>query len=444
VFENLLLGVVANFITKLIERSPRWLTQVLNRPYQKQELPAPVQVFPVDCGDKGISLSQQKLLISTTFGPYFADLLQRDHAYVDIPSQIDAPSLPGQQDLAPLQRIFAAFQYPRGQRVILIAADGGMGKSTLAARIVRCLYQEQAVDMILGDSAKKKAANVLTGLVADLEPGLYNVNTLVTRLCSQLGIPSKPGKAGRTQAQRDIRDRLAGRRAVIVVDNLESIPKPEAVVDFLCALASRDVRIMLTTRSESGLTARGIDIQTVHLKPVRVESEISKFLAWHIATYTPAHPDLAKLTEDLENHKRMRLLADHTGGVPLMMQLLASDVARSSWQRVEQLPNLFGRQLLEFLYEERWNELSSHGVDGQAAMTLLAWVAREQIRQQTITLDSLVDWASLRSIANLDSALRLLFERFLIVNNDTRKGRFVLFPSLVEFMQAKDLLEGDE
>src|SRR5262249_43178171 len=129
-------------LSKLIELSPGWVATNLNKIGRKGQLRSDqVILFPTDCGNKGIELAQQRLLISSAFGPYFAGLLERDHSYVDLESQIDSPSLVGQRGLAPLQRIYWALQYPRSHPIVMIAAEAGMGKSTLAARIVRCLYQ---------------------------------------------------------------------------------------------------------------------------------------------------------------------------------------------------------------------------------------------------------------------------------------------------------------
>jgi hypothetical protein len=57
-----------------------------------------------------------------------------------------------------------------------------MGKSTLAAKIVRCLYEEHVIDKILGDSAKMQRVEPITGKVIPLEPGYYDLATFYNKL----------------------------------------------------------------------------------------------------------------------------------------------------------------------------------------------------------------------------------------------------------------------
>ena len=138
-----------NFLTvlffRILEIAPDSLTgDLLDRVQSgtRQEMPEKVALFPVTCGDKGIDLAEQRLLVSSAFGAYFVGLLERDHSYVDLGGQIEVQGQIEQAALAPLQRLYWALQSPRGPRLIIIAADGGMGKSTLAARLVRCLFDE--------------------------------------------------------------------------------------------------------------------------------------------------------------------------------------------------------------------------------------------------------------------------------------------------------------
>lgn len=436
---DILIGIVSNLLSKMIESSPAWLARILNR--LGGNVPSPskeVVLFPPECGDKGIDLAQQRLLVSSAFGAYFAGMLEREHSYINLKGQIESPKLRGQERLDPLQRIYWALQYPKGHRVFVIAAEGGMGKSTLAAKIVRCLYHEQSTDMILGDSAKTQRVDPISGKVAVLTPAYYDSATFTERLCAQLGLPYKRGRFGNQQALKDIRDRLVGRRAVIVVDNLETVEEYEDLLRTLRPLASRDTRVLITTRKESGLAESMSDVFVIHLNPLKDLADARNFLAWHIRTYSSEHSDLLKLERDIDNKKRVQLLLDRTGGIPLLIQLVLSDVARSSWDYTEKLPQLFGEALLNFLYEARWSELGTLNNDGEVAKRILVWIASEQSRHRKVTFERLRQWATENGqMESSQIAIRLLFERFLIVNSDVKQGNFALFPSLVEFLHRQ-------
>jgi hypothetical protein len=147
---------------------------------------------------------------------------------------------------------------------------------------------------------------------------------------------------------------------------------------------------------------------------------------------------LLKLERDIDNKKRVQLLLDRTGGIPLLVQLVLSDIARSSWDYTEKLPQLFGEALLNFLYEARWNELGTLNNDGEVAKRILVWIASEQSRHRKVTFDRVKQWATENGQTESSQvAIRLLFERFLIVNSDLKHGNFALFPSLVEFLHRQ-------
>jgi hypothetical protein len=393
-----------------------------------------IELYSTECGNMPINLAQQRLLVSTSFGSYFAGLLERPNIYLDLELQIDCPVPKGQEELRPLQRIFWLLEYPRGPRTMIVGGEGGMGKSTLSAKIIRCLYQEQAFDMILGDSAKSEHADPVTGEIVQYMPGYYDAETFYRRMCSQLGLPGLPGK----QAIEAIKDRLVGRRAVIVVDNLETVKEGDGILDSLKAITSRDVRAIVTTREVIGVKTLGRDLFVVQLQPLTDPGTAAHFLLWHIEEYQYQQPALRKLKDDLNHY--IKWLIERTGGIPLLMQLVLSDAARYSWDYVQSLPSLFGIELLDYLYRTRWDDLGSRGRDGEAARHLLEWIARNQYRRQEITSKEIFEWAgSNNQEAHLSAALSLLFEMFLVINRDIQKGNFSIYPSLAEFVNSRAL-----
>lgn len=438
-----MVSAIASLFFAILEKSPDWLAgKLLDRigKRRRTESPKGVMLFSPDCGEMAIDLAQQRLLISSAFGSYFAGLLERERSYVNLEAQIAVPMSARERTLEPIQSIYWALQHPKGPKVLLIAAEGGMGKSTLAAKIIRCLYEERAIDMILGDSAKAQALDPLSGAVIDLDPAYYSLRTFFETVYNQLGLPFKEGQIHGKRAIEEIQDRIEGRRAVIVADNLETVAEGAELLSAMRQLASRDTRVIMTTRSVSGLTDRSEDIFLVRLEPITKLSDAQNFLRWHLDTHSREHPDLRRLEQDIENRKKVQLLLNCTGGIPLLIQLVTSDIARFSWSYAEGLPHLFGKELLDFLYRERWAELMTLGQDGFHAMRLLRFVSTEQYRGRKITLDRINKWAAeTGGCTSPQTCLRLLQERFLIVNHDPEQGNFAVFPSLAEFLKGKDV-----
>lgn len=393
-----------------------------------------IELYSAECGETPINLGQQRLLVSVSFGSYFAGLLEKPRIYLDLESQIDCPVPRGQEGLPPLQQIFWLLAYAKGPRTMIISGEGGMGKSTLSAKMIRCLYQEQAIDMILGDSARSEHVHPATGEILRYQPGYYDPQSFYQRVCNQLGLPG----LDKRQAINAIKDRLVGRKAIIVVDNLETVEKGNEILDALRAITSRDVRAIVTTRKTTGIKALANDLFVVQLRPLINPQVASKFLLWHIEEYQYQHPTLQELRKDVERH--VGWLIDRTGGIPLLMQLVLSDAARYSWDYVQTLPHLFGKALLDFLYRTRWDELGSQGQEGEVARLLLKWMAREQYHTQSITSKEIYDWARNNHIEKyLSTALSILFEMFLIINRDPVKGNFTIYPSLREFLTNQQL-----
>jgi hypothetical protein len=154
--------------------------------------------------------------------------------------------------------------------------------------------------------------------------------------------------------------------------------------------------------------------------------------------YLSEQPDLQRLRQAI-THKRVKTIIERSGGIPLLMQLIFSDVARHSWDYVATLPTLFSQQLLDYLYETRWNELGSLGDAGQQARNILRWIALEQYRGRTVSFSRLADWATREADpALLPLSIRQLQQRFLVVNSDgAGAGNYAVFPSLARFVSTK-------
>jgi|GEM_PF-1314720 len=392
-----------------------------------------LELYPLNCGDRGIELGEQRLLVSSAFGMYFTGLLERDYNYVNLPAQIECPAMTRGQTLSGIQRIFWALQYPKGPRILIIAAEGGMGKSTLAAKVVRCMMEEEASDVLLGDSAKTQQVDPITGEVRFLEPGYYDIQTFYARLVNQLGLPDVDTPSSALTA---IKDRLVGRRAVIVIDNLETVQKGDELLRSLRAIVSRDVRAIITTRKVEGLQNLTVKSLVVHLKPLEDFESVCTFLNWHIQRYAAEYPELERVQDNLVHSTQIMRLIECTGGIPLLLQLVVSDVARFSWEYLWNLPRLFGGELLAYLYETRWEELGDLGVAGETARLILRYIVDNQYRGEPVTLRALSEYLEYAGrLSQLQPALSLLYSRFMVINQDSQRGNFTVVPSLAAFLE---------
>lgn len=398
-------------------------------------------LHPASCGDKGLVLAHRRLFISRAFGAYFTGLLERDNIYAPISEQIESPFVFGQSELAPLSIILRALEHPRGPRVVVIAAEGGMGKSTLAAKLIRCLDEQELIDVILGDSAKTERVHPVSGDIEPLKSGYEDTDSFYAKLCAQLGMPEQTGSATERYPPRMIRARLIGRRAVIVLDNLDTVVNGSELLGLLRALSSRDVRILVTTRNVEGLHSLAYKTMIVNLRPIATVVSCRHFLRWHVEHFQAEYEDLRKLNLDGIADERIQALIAKTGGIPLLVQIIISTIARTDWAYIDDLPHLFGAELLRFLYAERWQELGKAGTEGLLARQILVWVARQQYRGEGVTFELLDRWAEEHnSTTDLPSALHLLSERFLIVNHDFEHGYLTVVPSLAQFLeQIEDL-----
>jgi len=386
------------------------------------------------CGDKPIELGAQRLSISTAFGMYFVGLLERDQSYIHINRQIEILGSRDEAQSSSIGAIYRELTSPNGARILILASEGGMGKSTFAARVVRCLHERDAIDMILGDSAKTQEVDAASSEVTQIEPGYYDVVSFHRRLREQLGLPKISTIPFRRSIQ-EVKGRLVGRRAIILVDNLETVAAGDQLLESLKAFASRDTRIIVTTRRAPGLSEipKGL---LVHLKPLVESSDVVRFLQWHIARYQYTHHRLSVLEEELDKQRKIKKLIERTGGVPLLIQIVASDVARLSWSHLDTLPALYGHELLAYLYGQAWNELGKLGDSGDFARHILRWVATKQYSGQKVSSTLMQQWASEMGRQHLlTSSLDLLYERFLILNNDFKSGNFSVVPSLTEFLR---------
>jgi len=210
---------------------------------------------------------------------------------------------------------------------------------------------------------------------------------------------------------------------------------------FLSAVVSANIHALVTTRHMYKGTVLPSKAMTVTLQPIEDVSNAATFLRWHIARYQQTNHRLSLLSSSLdEEHLRRLILA--TGGVPLLMQIVAGHIVRLSWDYLDSLPDLLGSALLDFLYAQAWTDLGAAGNAGLLAQTILQAIARNDHSGRRITFKTLQGWfANDERLELLPESLALLYERFLIINNDLEYGNFAITPTLAMFVSRQQAFQ---
>ncbi len=441
---DVIAGIVIWFVVKVLDALPGKFVDAVfgylgrKRPVLKPK-PYLFSPYPPDCGDRGINLGYRRPYVAEYFGGYFAGLLEDTGGYMRIDEQVDCPATPETANLASIARILYEFRRPTGPRLTVIAAAGGMGKTTLAAKIVKCLHEQKDAEFILGDSAKTEHTDPATGHIYKLDPSFRDVRSFYRRLYTQVGLPAPPANVLTRRMIDTLNEQLRDFPAVIVVDNLDTVANVDVLLSTLQPLLSRNVRAVATTRTITSVEAVSPLALTVHLKPLSSIETARSFLHWHIQHYLPKRPRLAGVEKGLTDRRDVEALIKKTGGVPLVMQLVLNDVETKTWAYVERLPALhLSSEFLDYLYKARWEELDRLSAVGTVAQQLIGFVGTQQMKGKRVTFDELNKWAQkVGGRAVLSDALDALEDRFLILNRDTEKGNFSVFPSLAEFVQKK-------
>lgn len=394
-----------------------------------------------NCGDNPLDLGNQTLSVSAALGMYFVSLLERPNSYVRFQGQLSLH--PSADPLNTFDEIINQLLVPDGKHLLILASQGGMGKSTIAAQIIRCLHERKAIKAIYGDSAKAEYYDFSKSQFVNIDQPFTDPPTFLNLLRQQTGLPPVSTQNLKLNI-RELRDHILDTRAIILVDNLDTVDLRAELVSFLRQLISPELRVIVTTREVQALDVDNRNLMIAHLNPLTEVRIASDFLSWHVEKHLVQSPHLSRLLPDLHNDKLVNKLIERTGGIPLIMQIVANEIAVFSWDRLDELPeNLFGHELLAYLYDSAWHDLDRQGNSGQLAKQILRFVARYSYEGTRITSATLIDQFTDSSYeGDLQDALRHLYERFLIINNDMKKGDFSITPSLAGYVVSK-LKHGD-
>jgi len=424
------LHVDARTLQRYQQRAIKNLTRIINDQEDRSR-----QTVSVTCGDDSFDLTYRRPFVSNRFGSYFTSLFEITNGYLQIDGQIDCPSYQGIGLLPPLQKIQYLFRLPKGPRIIFLAGNGGSGKTTLAVKLLKCLFSEEDADFILGESAKTAIVDIHTGDVQTTLPGFYDPQSFYQKIYQQLGLPEDVDFANTRLLLKRIKSRLQmnGYRAVLILDNLETLNRHdvEVLMNTLRPLLCREIRILITTRN---IEYTPDDTYVVNLRPLS-HLTVRTFVEWHIHQHSEQVQGLSSLAEQLNAQKAEKLVAV-SGGIPLIIQLLLSNVCLYSWSYLDR-PLPIGVSVLEFLYQQHWDEFSQQGAIGIQIQSLAKFVVTRQKNGQITLINDIQRWGSENGYADVAKLLKPLQDRFLIIQRGNLAKEWVTFPSFIDFVEMK-------
>ena len=295
----------------------------------------------------------------------------------------------------------------------LIDGPGGMGKTSLA---VRSAYDAaDTFDKIVFVSLKSRELD--DDGVRDLSGFLISgLAELLNELARELG-HADISKATEDQRPRMLRNALSGKRILLVLDNLESLLKPERDVVFtFVKRLPPGCKAILTSRGRIGSGAEEL---------ILGKFSESAALAT-LAELAETNPALAKANE--QNYLD---LYRETGGNPLLLRWTAGQIGRGSCitltdaiAYLRSCPE--GNDPLEFIFGDLVENFSETETSVLCALTYFTLPARVQ---------HITELAE-RSEGDTDRALRSLINRSLVSPSEELKT-FILVPLVADFLRKK-------
>lgn len=296
----------------------------------------------------------------------------------------------------------------------LIDGPGGMGKTSLA---VRAAYDARpdAFEKIAFVSLKSRELDDdgLRDLSGFLISGLAELLNELARELNHADIAKAPDE----QRPRLLLDALRGTRTLLVLDNLESLLKPErdTVFTFVKKLPP-GCKAILTSRGRIGSAAEELILQKL--------SEAAALAT--LAKLAETNPTLKRT-----NEAERLVLYRETGGNPLLLRWTAGQIGRGSCLTftdaifyLRSCPE--GNDPLEFIFGDLVEDFSEAETCVLCALTYFTLPAK---------VEHISELAGCPE-ADADRALRSLINRSLVVPSEELKT-FALVPLVADFLRKK-------
>ena len=297
----------------------------------------------------------------------------------------------------------------------LIDGPGGIGKTSLA---IRAAYNASAENFNKIVFVSLKSRELDDDGVRDLSGFLISgLAELLNELARELG-RAEIAKAPEDQRPRMLLDALRGTRALLLLDNLESLLKRERdiVFTFVKKLPA-GCKAILTSRGRIGSAAEELILE---------ELSESAALAT-LAKLAESNPALAK-TRPVE---RLELYHE-TGGKPLLLRWTAGQIGRGSCLTLSEAIAYLrscpeGNDPLEFIFGDLVDDFTP------AEMRVLCALSYFTLPAKVEHITELAE----RPQGEVELALRSLVNRSLVVPSEELET-FTLVPLVADFLRKKE------
>ncbi|RME59099.1 MAG: hypothetical protein D6790_11075, partial [Caldilineae bacterium] len=261
------------------------------------------------------------------------------------------------------EALHAQLAEPGPPHLLLIEGLGGIGKTALAAAVLRQILEESAFEDIAWVTAKQHRL-LFGGGLRPIYDAATTAQDVITELAEQVLPPAEwPQPFLPETVLPALRRQLAARRGLLVVDNLETIEEVEALYPALEALAD-PAKILLTSRVHPQMDA------PLH---ALVLTELQRADAHRLVRHLAAEagiPALAQADETL-----LDAIYGTVGGNPLALRLLVGQCHRFSPDEVlVALAHARGQaevQLYTYIYQHAWDALDEEERDLLLGLALL-------------------------------------------------------------------------
>ncbi|HEY0173896.1 MAG TPA: tetratricopeptide repeat protein [Pyrinomonadaceae bacterium] len=296
----------------------------------------------------------------------------------------------------------------------LIDGPGGMGKTSLAVRAAFDCTPEQ-FDRIVFVSVKNRELDDdgVRELGVFVLPGFLEMLNELSRELGRADIT----KAPEDERIRLLLDALRGDRALLILDNLESLPKPDR--DRLFTFVKRlpqGCKAILTSRRRIGSGSEELILQKLS-QEAALET---------LADLARRNPLLTRTTED----ERVALY-EQTAGSPLLLRWVAGQLGRGSCRTfadalafLRSCPD--DNDPLEFVFGDLVKEFTDDETKVLCALTYFTLPAKVEHIATVAGCDEEPAETALRSLAN----------RSLVVP-DLEETAFALVPLVADFLRRR-------
>lgn len=246
--------------------------------------------------------------------------------------------------------ILNALRTPDKRPFLVIVGLGGMGKTALAREVAERCRQEQLFDHLVWISAKTE--HFVGERIIRQDEAIYDFDALlsdVARQCDRVDIATMPLEQKKTA----VAHLLSQQRILIVLDNLETMPNYDDLVQQIGAILGRG-KLLITSRHRISHDRAF----TVELKGFPEEDGIAFLRAEGrernvTAVVTASVNILLQIQQD-------------TGGAPLALKLVVGQVSRQPMEVVLKALKEASAQgqdyeFYRFIYWHSWNLLDEPG-----------------------------------------------------------------------------------